>query len=135
MMMRFDFPYPEIWDYVFNIYRMTAALNPVVVYLKCTDIKARIEEESKNRNPCWLNGAIDYHTSQGFGKRNGWTGFDGYIDCLEVRQRIELKILNELPVEKLILTDPFNNWTDAQYKICEYLKRKVLLFSDKCLST
>lgn len=124
MMMRFDFTYREIWDYIFNVYRMTAALNPVVIYLKCTDIKARVEEEADNRNSSWLTGAIEYHTSQGYGKRNGLKGFDGYIDCLEARQRIELKILNELPIEKLILTDPFNNWTEAHYRICEYLKKR-----------
>lgn len=124
MMMRLDFAFPEIRDYVFNIYKMTASLNPVIIYLKCTDIKSRVEEESRRRNSSWLDTVIEYHSSQGFGKRNGLKGFDGYVDCLEARQRIELKILHELPVEKLILTDPFKNWTQAQYMICEYLKKK-----------
>ncbi len=126
MMMRFDFTFPEMWSYIFSIYRMTAALNPVVVYLKCTDIKARLEEEICRRKPTRMNSMIDYHTSQGYGKRNGLKGFNGYVDCLEARQRIELKILSELPVEKLILTDPFKNWTDAHNKISGYLKKKSL---------
>lgn len=124
MMMRFDFSFSEIMDYIFAIYKITAGMNPVIIYLKCTDIKAHIEEESKRRNSSWLNSTIDYHTSRGFGKRNGLKGLSGYINCLEARQRIELKILKELPVEKLILTDPFENWVDAQSKICDYLKNK-----------
>lgn len=122
MMMRFDFGYPVIWEFFFGIFRVIAPLNPVMIYLKCTDIKARIEEEARNRNACWLTGSVDYHTSQGYGKRNGMTGLDGYVDCLEARQRIELKILNELPVKKLILTDPFVNWELSAIKIREFLQ-------------
>ncbi len=124
MMMRFDFGYPIIWDYTFNLFRAIAALNPLFVYIKCTNIGACIEEEIRRHNSCWLKSMIEYHTTQGFGKRNALTGLEGYIDCLEARQRIELKILNELPAEKLILTDPFNNWTDANKMISTYLEKK-----------
>jgi hypothetical protein len=124
MMMRFDFGYPIIWDYIFNLYRAIAALHPVFFYIKCTDIGACIEEEIRKHNSCWLNNLIEYHTTQGFGKRNGLRGLEGYIDCLEARQRIELKLLNELPAEKLILTDPFNNWTEANNAISALLRKK-----------
>jgi len=124
MMMRFDFGYPVIWEFFFGIFREIAALNPVIIYLKCTDIKARVEEAARRRNASWLNNAVEYHTSQGYGKRNGMSGLDGYVDCLEARQRIELKIINELPVEKLILTDPLDNWEYASRKICDALKMK-----------
>lgn len=121
MMMRFDFGYSKIWDHFFGIYRSIAALNPIIIYFKFTDIKTRIKEEAQSRNICWVNAAIEYHTRQGYGKRNGLAGIDGYVDCLEARQRIELKILNELPIEKLILTDPFKNWPDTYDSIGEYL--------------
>jgi hypothetical protein len=126
MMMRFDFGYPIIWDYIFSVYRTIAQLNPVIVYIKSTDIKARVEEEAFSRNASWLRSAIESYTIQGYGKRNGLTGLDGYVDCLEARQRIELKLLNELPIEKLILTDPFKNWEDAQKRLCEYLNKKSI---------
>lgn len=124
MMMRFDFGYSVMWEYFFNIYRSIAAMHPVFIYIKCTDIRARIDEEARKRNSSWLNNMVDYHTSQGYGKRNGMTGVEGYVDCLEARQRIELKILNELPVEKLILTDPFNNWNETYDRISDFLKMK-----------
>lgn len=124
MMMRFDFGYPVIWEFFFGLYRAIAAMNPVIIYLKSTDIKSRIEEEARRRNARWLDNAVDYHTTQGFGKRNGLTGLDGYVDCLEARQRIELKILSELPVKKLILTDPQDNWEQAVQKIRDALKMK-----------
>lgn len=125
MMLRFDFAYSYMRDYLFNVYRTIAAMNPVVIYIKCTDIKACVEEEARHRNSDWLNGMIEHHTAQGYGKRNNFKDFDGYIDCLEARQRIEIKLLNDLPFEKLILTDPFNNWSDTRSRICEYLKSKT----------
>jgi hypothetical protein len=127
MMMRFGFSYPIIWEYFFNVYRSIAAMNPFFIYIKCTDIKARIEDEAKKRHSRWLGSGIEYHTSQGYGKRNGMTGLDGYVDCLEARQRIELKIINDLPVEKLILTDPFDNWEHASGKIHDFLKMKSIV--------
>jgi hypothetical protein len=124
MMMRFDFGYPVMYEYVFNLYRSIAALHPLIVYIKRTDIRACVEEESHRRNSYWLSSMIDYHTAQGYGKRNGMTGLEGYIDCLEARQRIELKLLGELPAEKLILADPLNNWTDAKKKLSTCLEIK-----------
>lgn len=122
MMMRFGFSYPIIWEFIFSIYRAIASMNPFFIYMKCTDIKARIENEARKRHSGWLNSGIEYHTSQGYGKRNGMAGMEGYVDCLEARQRIELKILNDLPVERLILTDPFDNWQQASDKIHDFLQ-------------
>jgi hypothetical protein len=64
MMMRFDFGYPIIWDYIFNLYRAIAALHPVFFYIKCTDIGACIEEEIRKHNSCWLNNLIEYQTTK-----------------------------------------------------------------------
>ncbi len=126
-MMRFDFPYAEISAYIHEIYRLIAPANPVVIYLKCSDIGSRIDETSGNRKAVWLSSAIPYHTSQGFGKRNNMTGFDGYIACLEARQKTELGILDKLPIRKLILTDPFDDWDSAWDKISEFVTGKSLM--------
>ena len=126
-LMRFDFSYSEIRAYINEIYNIIAGLNPAVIYLQCTDIKSRIEEVSEKRNAVWLNTSIHYHTSQGYGKRHGLTGFDGYIACLQERQKTELKIFNELPVKKLILTDPFINWEGACDTIAAFVAGKTLL--------
>lgn len=124
-MMRFDFPYPVIRDYISDIYNIISSLKPVIIYLKCTDIKSRIEKKSIDRKQGWLKGAIEYHTTQGYGKRHGLTGFDGFIACLEERQRIELRILDELKVDKVILSDPFDNWEAAYEKIDVLIKGKM----------
>lgn len=122
MLMRFDFTYAAVRDCLFELYRLIAPMHPVIIYLKCTDIKARMEEEAQRRGSAWLDGMIRHHTEQGYGLRNKLKGFDGYVDCLEARQRIEIKLLNDLPYHRLVLTDPFNNWTQAYETISDSLK-------------
>lgn len=48
--MRFNMNPKEIQDYIYNIYKRIEALNPVVIYLKNSDIKQRIQEVSKERD-------------------------------------------------------------------------------------
>lgn len=124
-MMRFNFSYPVIRDYISEINNIISPLKPVVIYLKCTDIESRIEKKAPERKRGWLKGAIEYHTSQGYGKRHGLSGFNGFIACLEERQRIELEIMDELNIDKLILSDPFDNWEAAYEKINELIKGKM----------
>lgn len=107
----------ESYNYINKIYHNIKQLNPVVIYLKNTDINQRISDVSKERDKNWLNDVIEYHTSQGYGKENELKGFEGYIECLKARQTRELSILDKLPVEKLIIENPFEDWDSTHNKI------------------
>ena len=109
-MMRFNMKPEAIYDYIHNIYKIIKGLNPVVIYLKNTRIKQRVQDVLKKREKKWLDEVIEYHTSQGYGKECGYEGFDGYIECLKARQEIELSILNNLNIDKVIIENPFENW-------------------------
>jgi hypothetical protein len=126
MLIRFNFPFSEIKAYIDDICRLITPLDPAVIYLKCTDIRARIEEISEKRTAVWLNTAVMYHTSQEYGKHSGLSGFDGYIRALEDRQDTDLQLLSMLPVKKLILTDPFKDWDSAYESIDAFLAGKAL---------
>lgn len=110
MMMRFNYSYEDIQEYIINIFEYIKTLDPVVIYLQNSKVKERISQIAMERHDEWLKSVIDYHTSQGYGKENCFKGFDGYISCLEERQKIELKILEQLPIEKIIIDTPFENW-------------------------
>lgn len=120
-MMRFNMKYEEINDFIHEIYNRIKELNPVVVYLKNTEIKERIKEVSKERDSKWLDDVIDYHISQGYGKASGYKDFDGYIECLKARQNIELSILENLDIRKIIIEDPYINWDDAHRDIKNFI--------------
>lgn len=120
-MMRFHLPDATVFGYISEIHDILRPLNPSVVYLKTRDVTTRLTEAARERDSGWLNAVIDYHTGQGYGKAHGLVGFDGYVACLEARQRRELDVLNALDIRRLILTDPFRNWDAALAELFEQL--------------
>jgi hypothetical protein len=120
-MMRFDYGIREIGSYIRNIYDIIARLNPVVIYLRSTDIKKLVEETKKARGTGWLDMMVEAFTSQGYGKRSGFTGYDGCLACLQEQQRCELTVLESLPLKKLMIDDPYDNWAEAQAVLDAFL--------------
>ncbi|MDD6059306.1 MAG: hypothetical protein PUB97_02840 [Ruminococcus sp.] len=119
-MMRFGFSEEESEAYIRKITDIIQPMNPIVIYLENTDIADSVEQASKER-PGWLDGVINYHVNGSYGKQIGAKGFEGYIHCLEERQERELRILNGLPVRKLIINNPQRDWNSAQEIIKKYL--------------
>jgi hypothetical protein len=121
MMMRFDFGDREIQSYARSICGIVAGFEPVVIYLKSSNVEMRIEETRRERGSGWLDMMMEAHTIQGYAKRCGLSGMEGYIACLEERQRRELETLEKLPVTRLVITDPYENWDEAQDRLTRYL--------------
>lgn len=120
-MMRFGFSENISCDYIKEIAGITAPLEPVVVYLKNDDIRECVERISAEREG-WLEVVTDYHVNGGYGKSIGAQGFDGYIGCLEERQRRELRILSELNVKSIVLDNAHRDWNKAYEEIRMFLK-------------
>lgn len=98
-MMRFGMPEEDSLHYLAEIAEKIKPLKPVIIYIDQPDIKAAIDNVLDERGDDWLNAVIDYHTSQGYGKQNHLSGYEGYIQCLEERKRRELRILQALPID------------------------------------
>ena len=120
-MMRFGFSETDSKDYISKIAEIIKPLNPVVIYLKNTDISTSVRKTAQERTG-WLDAVIDYHTNGSYGKQIGAKGFDGYIKCLTERQERELRILADLPVKSFVLDNPQHNWELAQDNIKSYLE-------------
>jgi len=119
-MMRFGFSEDESGSYISKVADIIQPMNPIVIYLKNTDIADSVEQTAKER-PGWLDDVINYHVNGSYGKQIGAEGFEGYIRCLEERQERELRILNGLPVRKLVVDNPQRDWKSAQETIKAYL--------------
>ena len=119
-MMRFGFPENTSYDYIKEIADIAAPLEPVVIYLKNDDIRECVERTSAEREG-WLEAVIDYHVNGGYGKSVNAKGFDGYISCLEERQRRELRILSGLDVKSLVLDNAHRDWDRAYEEIKEFI--------------
>lgn len=119
-MMRFGFSEDESKSYISKVVDIIQPMNPIVIYLKNTDIADSVEQTAKER-PGWLDDVINYHVNGSYGKQIGAKGFEGYIRCLEERQERELRILNGLPVGKLVVDNPQRDWKSAHETIKTYL--------------
>lgn len=128
-MMRFGFSEEQSLDYIMKIAEQIDALAPVVIYLKNDCVSQSIRNTAKEREG-WLEGVIDYHVNGGYGRSIHAQGFDGYIACLEERQRRELAILERLPVKRLVLENPQRDWAGAYKRIAGFLRN--LEDSDAC---
>lgn len=110
--MRFGFTLEQSRAYISEIAKIIQHLNPAVIYLKNDDIQASVEKAAREREG-WLDAVIDYHVNGAYGKSIGAEGFDGYIRCLEERQRSELEILSRLPVTSHVIENPQRDWAAA----------------------
>lgn len=115
-MMRFGFDEQRSAEYIGMIADAVKPMCPLVIYLKNSDPAASVKRAAAEREG-WLDGVIDYHVNGAYGKSIGAQGFDGYIACLEERQRRELRILQQLNVESLVIDDPQNDWDKAYDRI------------------
>ncbi len=111
-MMRFGLSEVESADYISKIAEIIKPLKPVVIYLKNDDIRNSVEKVSRERDG-WLDEVIDYHINGAYGKSINAQGFEGYIACLEERQKRELEILSQLDIESVVIDNPYRDWNKS----------------------
>lgn len=120
-MMRFNFSKEKSQSYISHILDIIKPLNPKIVYLKNRNIAPSINNAIAERGNDWLNSVVDYHTNGGYGKAHDLKGFDGYIACLEERQKREIDILNSLEVDYTVLENPNCDWDNAYKRIENFI--------------
>lgn len=121
-MMRFGSDRQVSFEHIKSICDIIRPMEPFVVYLKMSNIRAAIEKALPERGNDWLDGVINYHCGGAYGKANHLSGFDGYIAALEERQRRETEILTALGIEHMILDDPCNDWERAYAQMAGRLR-------------
>ena len=98
-MMRFGMEHEQSRAYIAEIAGIIKPLRPLIVYIDRQDIRAAVDSVLDERGEDWLSAVTAYHTTQGYGKQNRLSGYDGYMECLAERKRRELDILRSLDIE------------------------------------
>lgn len=98
-MMRFGMDCARSQHYISEIADIIKLLHPIIIYLDQPNIKKKIDHVLNERGKDWLNSVIDYHISQGYGKQNNLSCYDGYVQCLVERKIRELHILRALDLD------------------------------------
>ena len=119
-MMRFNFEERISQNYIEEIAQIIREMNPLVIYLKNEDVADSVRKAAQQRTG-WLDAVIHYHVNGAYGRHIGAQGFEGYICCLQERQRREINILTRLPVSSIVLENPQRNWLLARDKLMELI--------------
>ena len=119
-MMRFGFSEEQSFAYISEIAQIIKPLEPLVIYLSNNDTAKSVTETAKERDG-WLEAVIDYHTNGEYGKSINAHGFDGYIACLEERQRRELSILGRLALKSVIIDNTDRDWNGTHRKVLDLI--------------
>ena len=119
-MMRFGFDESTSFGFISEIAGIIAPMQPLVIYLRNDDIAECVQRASAERDG-WLDAVVDYHVNGAYGRSIGASGFDGYIRCLDERQRRELAMLSRIPVRSIVADNPHRDWTSAYKQIKKHL--------------
>lgn len=103
----------NVVNYVITLTEIIENLNPILIYINQDDLEFSFKKAVKERSKEWSDGFIDYYTTQGYGKINGYTGLDGTMKVLEARRDIENEIFDRLKINKVKI----NN---SQYELSKY---------------
>lgn len=112
-MMRFNQDVDQSKAYINEILEIISPMKPVCIYLQNEEIKEKIKVTLEERGNEWLEGVIQYHMEGAYGIAQGQKGFEGYIACLEERQRREVNILQNLNIRQLIIPNASSNWKET----------------------
>lgn len=114
----------SIIPYILQLADIIAPLQPVLVYLQQVDTRKTLNRVIQERSQEWLDFVIWYYTEQDYGKAHGLSGFDGFIEVLEVRKRLELEIFDKLQIDKLLIDNSEGNWEHVYEEVMFYLNSK-----------
>ncbi len=106
-----------IEDYMFELIDTVKSLNPKLIYLTQTDVRETIkrvanERVSPDRSKWedWIDLVIRYVQNTKYAKVKELEGYDGVIEFMEDRKRLEKMIINRLSIEKAVIDNPNYNW-------------------------
>lgn len=112
-----------VTSYVNQLARIVEPLHPLLIYVEQEDVGCSFRKAADERPLEWLNGFLNYYTQYGIGKEMNATGIDGAIQVLEVRKQLELKIYDQLTMNKVRLDNTQVDREAARSRIQSILER------------
>jgi hypothetical protein len=95
-------------------------LTPLVIYLKPHNIRAALLHLREQRPREWTDFVTWYITGQAYGKAHSLQGYEGIIHFYEMRQSLEVDLLNAMSIRSRLIEHTGTEW--------EYCYRQIRAF-------
>jgi len=97
-------------------------LNPLVIYLQPQDVRAALLHVYAERPKEWADFVIWYLTGQEYGKAHNLSGYEGVIQFYEMRQKLEVEMLRDLPIQQLVIEHSGDEWERCNEEIANFVQ-------------
>jgi hypothetical protein len=95
-------------------------LTPLVIYLKPHNIRTALLHLREQRPREWTDFVTWYITGQAYGKAHSLQGYEGIIRFYEMRQSLEVDLLNGMSIRSRLIEHTDTEW--------EYCYRQIMAF-------
>jgi Chromatin associated protein KTI12 len=112
----------RLGNHLMKISALMKPLNPLLIYLYQENIDQSFNPVYQERSQDWRDFFTDYHVNQGYGKENGLKGYKGLVEFLERRRDQELRIIEDLPVQTLLIQNDERDWEEYYDNVKEAIK-------------
>ncbi|PKK94804.1 MAG: hypothetical protein CVV60_04555 [Tenericutes bacterium HGW-Tenericutes-5] len=128
LLLKYDLSIDDIVEYYERFQEVLKGNKVQVIYIKQLDIEntlKRITEERRTNDKTlykdWIDHVIEYVESSTFGKTKNYYGYQGTLEYFKDRQAIELKVLDQLKINKTVI----NLENDYQEVFSEIVKKII----------
>ncbi len=120
LLAQHNLPDKAVRRHIWALTETVTKLQPKVVYLTQTDVRATLENIRRERSQEWADFVIWYLTEQEYGRTHTLSGFDGVIDFYMMRQAYELELLSAMPISSVVLSDAAD-WEERYNRLKTFL--------------
>jgi hypothetical protein len=113
---------PDALRHIQTLAKIIQPLQPIVIYLWQQDTRLTLERIARERPQDWREFLIAYFTQQGWGKATGANGFEGVIAFYDMRKRVELDLLRQLDITKLVVENANHDWVKSKKAITSLIR-------------
>jgi len=121
MLARHDADSQTVREHIERLTDIIRELNPLVIYLQPQDVRAALLHVHAERPKEWADYVIWYLTGQEYGKAHNLSGYEGVIRFYEMRQKLEVEMLRNLPIQQLVVEHSGNEWERCNEEIVSFV--------------
>jgi thymidylate kinase len=105
-----------------RIVRQAAPAEPLLVYLRPTDIGAAIARVHRVRGEPWSSRNVAFVENSPWARRRNLQGQDAVIKLYEAWEPVAARLYSRYPFPKIMVTDPQHDWPAALARICAAIR-------------